>query len=165
MSRRAAARLEYVGYRYVFVYEGGKAEWMAFGLPIVRGEDLPPLVGDAVDRDVPRCRPEQPIGSARDAAYDRGIDICPVVNAEGVVLGLCTRVSLHAHPSVPVELVMEPGPLTVRPSMPVADAMKILERRKMHFLLVTMPDGKLIGAFNGKTSACAVDGARKGLAT
>jgi CBS domain-containing protein len=154
-----------MGYRHVFAYEGGKAEWMAFGLPIVRGADLPPLVGDAVDRDVPRCRPEPPIGSARDAAYDRGMDICPVVNGEGVVLGLCTRVSLHAHPSIAVELVMEPGPLTVRPSMLVADAMRIIERRKVHSLLVTTPDGKLFGTFNGKTAACAADGARKGLTT
>ena len=154
-----------MGYRHVFVYAGGKAEWMAYGLPIVRGADLPPLVGDAVDRDVPRCRPEEPIETARDTAYDRGMDICPVVSADGVLLGLCTRVSLHAHPSVAVELVMEPGPLTVRPSMPVADAMKIIERKKMYSLLVTTPDGKLIGTFNCKSAAHAGDGAQKRLTT
>lgn|SRR5262249_43046636 len=154
-----------MGYRRVFAYEGGKAEWMAYGLPIVRGDHLPPLVGDVVDRDAPRCRPEEPVGAARDAAYNRGMDICPVVNTEGVVLGLCTRVSLHAHPSIAVELVMEPGPQTVRPSMPVADAMKIIERKKMHTLLVTTPDGKLMGTFNGKTAAHRDDSAQKGLAT
>lgn len=154
-----------MGYHRVFAYAGGKAEWMAFGLPTVRGRHSPPLVGDAVDRYVPRCRPEEPVGAARDAAYNRGMDICPVVNAEGVVLGLCTRVSLHAHPSIVVELVMEPGPLTVRPSMPVADAMKIIEGKKMHTLLVTTPDGKLLGSFNGTTVAHAGDDAQKGLAT
>jgi len=154
-----------MGCRHVFAYAGGKAEWMAYGLPIVRGDHLPPLVGDALDRDVPRCRPEEPVGAARDAAYNRGMDVCPVVNAEGVVLGLCARVSLHAHPSIAVELVMEPGPLTVRPSMPVTDARKIIACKKMRSLLVTTPDGKLIGVFNSKSAAHAGDGAQKELAT
>ena len=60
---------------------------------------------------------------------------------------------------------MEPGPLTVRRSMPVADAMKIIERKKVHSLLVTTPDGKLMGTFNGKTAAHAGDGEQKRLAT
>ncbi|HEY1266193.1 MAG TPA: CBS domain-containing protein [Candidatus Binatia bacterium] len=154
-----------MGYTHVFAYEGGKAEWMAFDLPIVRGRDLPALVSDVVERDVPRCRPEDSIGAARDAAYDRGMDICPVVNDAGVLLGLCTRVSLHAHPSIAVELVMEPGPTTVRPSMPVKDAVKMLERKKVRSPLVTTPDGKLIGSLNDGAAASARDDARKGIST
>ncbi len=138
---------------------------MAFDLPIVRGRDLPQLVCDVVERDVPHCRPQDPVGVARNAAYDRGMDICPVIDSEGILLGLCTRISLHAHPSVAVELVMEPGPTTVRPSMPVKDAVKILERKKEHSLLVTTPDGKLIGSLNDRAVASARDGAQKGLST
>lgn len=138
---------------------------MAFDLPVVRGRDLPQLVTDVVERDVPHCRPEDPVGAARDAAYGRGMDVCPVVNADGILLGMCTRVSLHAHPSIAVELVMEPGPTTVRPSMPLKDAVKILERKKLQSLMVTTPDGKLIGCLNDGAAASARDDARKGLST
>jgi CBS domain-containing protein len=103
--------------------------------------------------DVPRCHPESPVGAARDAAYEMGMDVCPVVNEEGVLLGLCTRSSLHAHPSIAVELVMEPGPVTVRPNVPIEEALRILERRKGRPLLVTTPDGKLIGCLDPSAAA------------
>lgn len=134
-----------MSFRHVFVYALGKADWMAYGLPVERGPDAPPMVIDFMVRDVPRCHPENPVGAARDAAYEMGIDVCPVVNEEDVLLGLCTRNSLHAHPSIAVELVMEPGPVTVRPGMPIEEALRILERKKSRPLLVTTPDGKLIG--------------------
>jgi rhodanese-related sulfurtransferase len=35
-SRRAAARLEALGYRHVLDYEGGKMDWKAAGLPTER---------------------------------------------------------------------------------------------------------------------------------
>jgi CBS domain-containing protein len=142
-----------MNFRHVFAYAAGKADWMAYGLPVERGPDAPQMVGELMVRDVPRCHPESPVGAARDAAYEMGMDVCPVVNEEGVLLGLCTRSSLHAHPSIAVELVMEPGPVTVRPNVPIEEALRILERRKGRPLLVTTPDGKLIGCLDPSAAA------------
>ena len=153
MSRRAAARLHNMKFPHVYDYAPGKVDWIAYGLPVERGLHMPPMVGDFVIRDVPRCHPDDLIGAARDAAYDMGVDVCPVVDAENILLGLCTRTSLHAHPSIAVHLVMEPGPVTVRPSLSVEEGLQKLERKKNPFLLVTTPDGRLIGYFNHKAAA------------
>jgi CBS domain-containing protein len=153
MSRRAAARLQRMRFRHVFAYAPGKVDWMAHGLPVERGPDIPPVIGDFVICDVPRCHPDDLIGAARDAAYEMGVDMCPVVDEENILLGLCTRTSLHAHPSIAVHLVMEPGPLTVRPSVSVEEGLKKLERKKNPFLLVTTPEGRLIGYFNRRLAA------------
>ena len=148
MSRRAAARLESLNFHEVCAYAPGKVDWIAYGLPIERGRDAPAMVGDVMARELPRCGPHDLVGAARDAAYEMGMDICPVVNEQGIVLGLCTRSSLHAHPSIEVEHVMEAGPLTVRPSMAIEQALHRLERKKGRPLLVTTPDGTLIGYFD-----------------
>jgi CBS domain-containing protein len=147
----------------VFAYVPGKADWMAYGLPVERGPTMPAVVGDVMNRDMPRCRAGNLSGAARQAAYEMGMDICPVVNDEGVVVGLCTRNTLHAHPSIAVDLVMESGPTTARPSMPVKDALDILEREKTHSLIVTTPDGKLIGCFDRRAANAATHGDGKGL--
>jgi len=149
----------------VFAYAPGKADWMAYGLPVERGPGMPPIIGDFLEREVPCCRQGELIGDARQAAYEMGLDMCPVVTDGGILIGLCTRNSLHAHPSICVDLVMEPGPLTARPSMPVHEALEIIERQKIRSLLVTTPDGKLIGQFNRRAAARANRGDGKALAT
>lgn len=163
MSRRAAARLHSMDFDRVFAYVGGKVDWMAYGLPVERGPNMPPVVGDLINRDVPRCRAGDSIDAARQAAYEMGMDFCPVVNDEGVLLGVCTRNTLHAHPSIAVDLVMEPGPITARPSMPVKDALDILERKKTRTLIVTTPDGNLIGCFDRRAAIAVNHGEAKGL--
>src|SRR5258705_10912153 len=130
---------------------------MAYGLPVER-RNGPRLVGDEMRREFPLCLLTDSVGMARQAAYEMGMDVCPVLDEEGVVLGLCTRASLHAHPSINVELVMDPGPTTVRPSMPVAKAFKLMERDKIPLLLVTTPEGKLLGFFNHRGGAEAAVG-------
>src|SRR5689334_3348283 len=163
MSRRAAARLQSMDFQRVFAYVGGKVDWMAYGLPVERGQAMPPVVGELVNRDVPRCRVGDSIDAARQAAYEMGMDVCPVVDGDGVLVGLCTRNTLHAHPSIAVDLVMEPGPITARPSMPVKDALDILDRKKTRTLIVTTPDGKLIGCFDRRAATAATYGDGKGL--
>jgi len=147
----------------VFAYVPGKADWMAYGLPVERGSTMPPVVGDLINRDVPRCRAGDSIEAARQAAYEMGMDICPVVNDQGVLVGLCTRNTLHAHPSIGVDIVMEPGPVTARPSMPVNEALDILERKKTRTLIVTTPDGKLLGCFDRRAAIEATRGNGRGL--
>ena len=78
-------------FRHVFAYVPGKADWMAYGLPVERGPNTAPVIGELVERAVPRCRPGDSIDGARQAACERGIDICPVVNEEDILIGVCTR--------------------------------------------------------------------------
>jgi len=163
MSRRAAARLESMGFHSVFAYVPGKVDWLAYGLPVERGPKMSPMVGDLINRDVPRCRAGDSIEAARQAAYEMGMDICPVVNDDGVLVGLCTRNTLHAHPSITVDMVMEPGPITARPSMAVKEALDIMERKKSRTLIVTNPDGKLLGCFDRRAAISATRGDGKGL--
>ncbi|HEX2385566.1 MAG TPA: CBS domain-containing protein [Candidatus Binatia bacterium] len=142
-------------FQRVLSYVPGKVDWMAYGLPVERGPNMPPVVGDLINRDVPRCHAGDSVYAARQAAYEMGVDFCPVVNNEGVLLGLCTRNTLHAHPAITVDLVMEPGPITARPSLPVKEALGILERKKTRTLIVTTPDGKLIGCFDRRAAIAA----------
>jgi CBS domain-containing protein len=44
-----------------------------------------------------------------------------------------------------VEAVMEPGPSTIRPNTSVETALKRLRAQRQDCLLVTDPDGRLIG--------------------
>jgi len=122
-------------------------DWLSYGLPAERGSDTR-LAGDFVDRGVPRCRFTSLVGDAKQAAYEMGLDACAVVNAEGIVLGLCGREALHADPKQSVGQVMDPGPTTIRPSATVESALKLLHEGNLRVLLVTTPDGRLLGCFD-----------------
>ncbi len=147
MSRRAAARLESLDLSRVYAYAAGKADWLAYWLPVERSREFR-LVGDFVEREMPRCRIDDPVGEAKLKAYELGMDICAVVNDEDVVLGACTREALHAMPRRKVEEVMEPAPRTIRPSKPVGAALELLEKMPARSILVTTPDGRLMGCFS-----------------
>ncbi|HEU0114085.1 MAG TPA: hypothetical protein VFQ80_05390, partial [Thermomicrobiales bacterium] len=98
-------------YRFV----GGKANWLAFGLPS-EGTDAGVLrADDVVRRDVPTCGPSERFDAARERAKTRGWDECLVVNEERIVLGRLRFDRLDASPAAPVEQIMEPGPATIRP--------------------------------------------------
>src|SRR5216683_1666901 len=56
MSKRAAWRLETLGFEQVHHYTPGKEDWMAAGLPIEGSKASIPRVGGVARRDVPTCR-------------------------------------------------------------------------------------------------------------
>ncbi|MBI4524006.1 MAG: CBS domain-containing protein [Deltaproteobacteria bacterium] len=114
---------------------------------IERQNREPELVGDRIERPVPTCRLTETVGAVKQRASETGIELCPVVNEAGVVLGLCARTSLHARPMTPVEEVMKSGPMTIRPSMTVEAAVQMLDQYDKETILVTSSDGKLIGLF------------------
>ena len=75
-----------------------------------------------------------------------GWDICVVVNERRVVLGVVRSKALSADPDGTVEAVMNPGPATYRPNVPVGDLLRIMRDRDLHGnSLVTTPDGVLLG--------------------
>jgi CBS domain-containing protein len=120
-------------------------DWFAFGLPMEGEQAGLPRVGQFARRDVPRCRLAETIGEVRGRAQAAGWNLSVVVNEEDVVLGLVRDRELDADPSAAAEEVMRPGPATYRPDVLVSDAAERLKRRSVKGILVTLPDGRLIG--------------------
>jgi hypothetical protein len=79
MSARAASRLETLGFRQVYRYQPGKADWFAAGLPREGHEAHTPRVAEIARRDVPTCRIDERVGAVRDRLREGGWDVCIVV--------------------------------------------------------------------------------------
>ncbi len=133
-----------MGFERVYDYVPGKANWSASGLPTEGTLASLPTVGDAARRDVPTCAPEEEAGDAWERARKQGWDRCVVVNAERVVLGLL-RADRVSEPEVRVEQAMRNGPATFRPNEPVRKVAERMRKRKATAVLVTTPDGRLVG--------------------
>jgi hypothetical protein len=58
MSPRAASRLETLGFRHVYDYAAGKADWFSAGLPMEGEVANAVFIGRLVRADVPNCRLE-----------------------------------------------------------------------------------------------------------
>jgi Mg/Co/Ni transporter MgtE len=145
MSARAAARLERLGFRQVYRYQPGRADWFAAGLPREGKEAYTPRVADVARRDVPTCRIDEHVGAVWDRVRAAGWDVCVVVDEQRVVLGLVHAEGLGVDPSTPVEEVMRPSPVTFRPNLGVGEMPDYLKEQQMPRPLVTTSDGVLIG--------------------
>lgn len=144
MSPRAAWRLEGLGFSEVYDYVAGKADWSAYGLPLEGEGSGATVVGQVARRDVPTCSPEETVGEARERLT--GWDRCAVVNSEGVVLGVLRAEGMTVDPETPAEQAMRPGPTTIRPDVPAGRMVERMRARGTALVLVTTPDGRLVGA-------------------
>ena len=145
MSPRAAWRLEGLGFERVYDYVPGKADWFASGLPREGRLASVPTIGEAARRDVPTCAPADKVGAVRERVRKAGWDRCVVVNKERVVLGLLRERELLSDPKSSVEEAMRNGPATFRPNEPVWKMAKRMQDREATAVLVTTPDGRLVG--------------------
>lgn len=137
----------------MYDYVDGKADWMAYGLP-VDGEDGP-FLGSRLT-EAPTCDVDLTVGDARRAlAGHRGGREPLVLLAEGLAVGEVDEPALAGHDDdVALLDVLDPVPTTVRPSVTVrAVAEKGGGRR-----LVTTSDGRLLGQ---ATVEAADDGAHE----
>ena len=135
MSPRAAWRLERLGFE-TFDYVSGKVDWLAAGLPTVRTEPAPRRAIDVTDREPAKCSPETP-------AARLGPGLVIVLNQHGIVLG---RVRPGDHPpGALADDVMEPGPATVRAHEPLDEILERMQRRGVAEIVVTTPQGRLLG--------------------
>jgi CBS-domain-containing membrane protein len=149
MSPRAAWRLETLGFEQVHDYVGGKADWLANGLPREGAAATVPYAGDVVDRSPPTCGLTTPIAEVRTALDDSGYGFCLVVNEHRIVLGRVHRSAIQdADDSATAESAMEPGPSTVRFNVPAADLVRRLAERHLQTAIVTTPAGALVGVFH-----------------
>lgn len=119
----------------------GKADWMAYGLP-VEGDDGPFLGGQVTE--VPACDVGGTVGEARQALRAAGPDAGAVVlvNDGGLAVGRVDDDTLAGHgDDVALLDVLEPVPTTVRPSVTVASLAEAGGGER----LVTTSDGRLLG--------------------
>ena len=123
----------------------GKADWFASGLPREGKLANIPTIGEAARRDVPTCGLWDRVGDARDLTRKAGWDRYVVVNEGRVVLGLMREEELSSDPESVVETVMRAGPTTFRPNEPVGKLAERMRKRGASSILVTTPDGRLVG--------------------
>ncbi len=145
MSPRAAWRLERLGFSEVYDYAPSKVAWFAAGLPMEGARANTPTIGEAARRDVPTCSLAEKVGAARERVREAGWDRCVVVGKERVVLGLLREEELDADPEATAEEAMRNGPATFRPDEPVEKMAKRMQDRGASAVLVTTPDGTLVG--------------------
>ncbi len=75
-----------------------------------------------------------------------GWDICVVVTEQRVVLGVIRAKALTADADTAAESVMNAGPATYRPNVPVSDLLEVMRTRGLRgSSLVTTPGGVLLG--------------------
>jgi len=150
-SARAAWRLASLGFTQIFRYIGGKADWLANGLPVEGSQAQTTLAADLADLDVPTCQRNERVGDVKARLQPSGWDLCVVVNDQLVVLGLLRPTDLQkADRSWPAEETMDRDPLTVRLDSTPQDAFDLMQANRSQFLLITFPDGKLFGVLKLK---------------
>jgi CBS domain-containing protein len=145
MSPRAAWRLEAAGFGPVYDYAAGKADWLAADLPF---EGTATLAGRFTRRGVATAGERTPAAEALRLLDTQGFGPVVVVNQAGVVMGAAHRDALaSASPEAAVGTVMRSGVSTVRPSEDAAALAHRMGDRGVTRVVVTRPDGTLVGLF------------------
>ncbi len=150
MSPRAACRLERLGFEQVYDYVLGIADWKAAGLPTEGTATPVQRVADATRPDVPVSTLDETIGDVRQRTQDAGWDESVVVDCDGVVIGRLRNSAWEADAETLVETVMDSGPTTVRPDGLLHPLVERMEKRGTKLVVVTNPQGGLIGVLLGE---------------
>jgi len=145
MSPRAAWRLESLGFTAVYHYVPGVADWAAAGLPVEGKASAKTTAGAAAEKQTALCHPGDPIGEASSRAAGAGEDSCLVVNEQDIVLGRLYYKDLNQSADMKVEDVMDPGPSTFRPNVPVAQIAEFMKSNDLKTAPITTSDGKYVG--------------------
>jgi len=145
MSPRAAWRLEAAGFGPVYDYAAGKADWLAADLPF---EGTATLAGRFTRRGVATAGERTPAAEALRLLDTQGFGPVVVINQLGVVMGAAHRDALaSASPEAAVGTMMRSGVSTVRPSEDAAALAHRMGHRGVTRVVVTRPDGTLVGLF------------------
>jgi CBS domain-containing protein len=145
MSPRAAWRLEASGFGPVYDYGEGKADWLAADLPF---EGTAKLAGMFTRRDVATVGEHTPAAEALRLLDAQGFGPVLTVNPAGVVMGAAYREGLEsASGEAEAGTVMRFGVSTVRSSEDAAELAHQMSHNAVTRVVVTRPDGTLIGLF------------------
>jgi CBS domain-containing protein len=146
----------------VYRYAAGKADWLAAGLPTEGAEATTLRAGEVARSDVPTCWPGERVDQAAGRARRVGWDSCIVVNAQHVVVGRLRRDAFDAAGEATVEQVMEQGPTTIRASEELVGLVQRMRNRNVPSIVVTDPDGRLLGILQRTDAELALAGAGGG---
>jgi hypothetical protein len=137
---------------------GGKADWLANGLPREGANATVPYAGELADRDPPTCALGTPVADVRAALAGSRYGFCLVVDERRVVLGRVRRSAItDAAPAATAEAAMVSGPSAVRFSVPAAGLAHRLATRDLKIAVVTTPGGCLVGVFYGADAGRRLD--------
>jgi hypothetical protein len=145
MSPRAAGRLEQLGFTKVHDYVAGIGDWKAAGLTVEGDAPVVQRVADATRPDVPTCAADDQVRAVRTRTFDAGWDECIVLTDDGIVVGRLRDRAWKADDATTVEEAMESGATTVRPDALLANLVDRMAKRPTKLVVVTTPQGFLIG--------------------
>lgn len=145
MAPRAAARLTSLGRKDVFLYDAGKLDWIAAGLPTEGTVASEPNAGTVARSHPPLARLDERVGDVRRRVTAAGWDTAVVVDAQGVVLGLAREQELEKDATLFMEAAMRPGPSTFRPYVPIREMADYMTEHQVETSPITTSDGKLVG--------------------
>jgi CBS domain-containing protein len=146
MSPRAACRLDSLGLPRVYDYAAGKVDWLAHGLSVEGTQADLPTARSFARRDVATCALDTSAVEALSTIADSPYGFALVLSPGGVLLGRACRSMLEQlNANDPVESVLEPGPSTIRPHLTAEELRGRLARSDVRALVVTRPDGTLVG--------------------
>ena len=142
LSARGAYRFETLGFTDVYDYVASKVAWMACGLPIEGTIPARSRAG-AIARDVPRAAATTTASptSRRRWRTTRGRRHPD----DGVVLGVVRAEARLLPGDTEVADVLDGAPPSVRPSITATELAESMDRDGRPFVLVTRPDGVLLG--------------------
>lgn len=143
MSPRAAWRLEDFGFRAVYDYTGGKADWLAAGLP-TEGRGHARRVTSAMETP-PATQRDHNLTEVVARTRAIGWDICVVVNNQNIVIGVLRLDRMEPAPIGRAEELMEPGTTTIRADADLEQTLNRMSRRNVGNLVVSTPEGGLLG--------------------
>ncbi|MGL5974933.1 MAG: CBS domain-containing protein, partial [Aeromonas sobria] len=121
------------------------------------GKRLLLRVGDLMHRGelLPRVGIDATISEALLEVSRKGLGMTAIINVDGVLAGLFTdgdlrrildqQIDIH---HTPISRVMTTNCVTVGPEMMAAEAVKLMETRKINGLLVVDEEKRPLGAFN-----------------
>lgn len=158
MSPRAAVRLEQMGFSAVYDYAGGKADWQAAGLPVEGSEAERPTAGTVAGTPAV-CGVDDTVSVALSRIADApGDGVCVVTGPGDVVVGTLAG-RLEPEPNARVGDVMTPAPITTRASADPGELLASMEERGSAFVVVTDPEGRLLGVLDHSRAVQVAGGA------
>ena len=165
MSPRAAWRLEAFGFERVYDFVGGKAEWRERDLATEGNGPFQLVAGQVLRPPTATCRPTTLAEQVRTELPPGPDSICAVTNGAGIVVGRVRWKDLPEHDDVVVEDFMQIGPATVRPREELGGMVERMRGAGVKTILVTTPQGHLLGIVNRDDAEGFVRERSQGLST
>jgi len=142
LSSRAGRWLEQLGFTDVHDYMDSKVAWLADGLPF-EGTQGPETRALARVVDPPTFGPDDTVAALASAFEDSPVAV--VVDGDRVVVGVVRPEARSLAPDTRMRDVLQPGPPTVRPSIPIRELAGSMDRDGQRWVLVSRSDGTLLG--------------------